>query len=85
MPTCPQCSSERAVKNGHSKAGRQTYIRRDCGKRFVPDAKPVAHPGALRSQVLAALEERMSLRGAQRVFGVHRNTITSWIKKGPPS
>jgi transposase-like protein len=73
------------VKNGHSKGGKQTYLCRACGKRFVPEAKPLAHPDSLRAQVLAALEERMSLRGAQRVFGVHRNTITSWIKKGPPS
>lgn len=85
MPTCPHCSSEHVVKNGKSKAGKQTYLCRDCGKRFVPDAKALSHPEALRSQVLSALEERMSLRGAQRVFHVHRNTITKWIKRGLPS
>lgn len=73
------------VKNGRSKAGKQTYLCRGCGKRFVPDAKALAHPEPVRAQMLAALGERMSPRGAQRVFGVHRNTITSWIKKGPPS
>ncbi len=85
MSTCLHCGSENVVKNGKSKAGKQTYLCRGCGKRFVPEAKALAHPEALRTQVLAALEERMSLRGAQRVFGVHRNTIANWMKKGPPS
>ncbi len=65
MSTCPHCSSENVVKNGKSKGGKQTYLCRACGKRFVPEAKPLAHPDSLRAQVLGALEERMSLRGAR--------------------
>ncbi|MBA3439545.1 MAG: hypothetical protein H0T92_06725 [Pyrinomonadaceae bacterium] len=32
--------------------------------------------------MLRAYEERSSLRGLSRTFGVSRNTVTSWIKKG---
>ena len=76
MPTCPACESVETVKNGKAKNGTQTYVCKQCGRRFHPDAKPVAHSEATRVQILAATEERMSLRGVQRVFGVHRNTVT---------
>ena len=84
MPQCPACQSEQSVKNGKAKNGTQTYLCKDCGRRFHPDALPVAHSEATRQQILDAVEERMSLRGVQRVFGVHRNTVTRWIKKGLP-
>jgi transposase-like protein len=31
--------------------------------------------------ILRAYEERSSLRGLSRTFGVSRNTVTSWLKK----
>ena len=34
-----------------------------------------------REEILRAYEERSSLRGLQRTFGVSRNTVTTWIKK----
>jgi transposase-like protein len=30
---------------------------------------------------LRAYQERSSLRGLSRTFGVSRNTVTSWLKK----
>ena len=84
MPECPACQSRQAVKNGKAKNGTQTYLCKVCGRRLHPDAKPVAHSEATQKQILAAVQERMSLRGVQRVFGVHRNTVIRWIKKGPP-
>ena len=44
----------------------------------------MAHSEATKEQILQAVHERMSLRGVQRVFGVHRNTVIRWIKRGPP-
>ena len=38
-----------------------------------------------REEILRAYEERSSLRGLSRTFGVSRNTVTSWIKKSSPS
>jgi hypothetical protein len=35
----------------------------------------------VRDQVLSAYLERPSIRGLERVFGINRLTITSWIKK----
>jgi len=70
------------VKNGKAKNGTQTYICKVCGRRFHPAARPIAHSEATRKQILDAVHERMSLRGVQRVFGVHRNTVPAVDKKG---
>ena len=40
-----------------------------------------AYPEEQREEILRAHEERSSLRGLQRTFGVSRNTVTTWIKK----
>jgi transposase-like protein len=34
-----------------------------------------------REEILRAYEERSSLRGINRTFGVARNTVSEWIKK----
>lgn len=36
---------------------------------------------AQKEQILAAYNERSSMRGIQRTFGVSRNTLASWLKK----
>ncbi len=37
-----------------------------------------------KAEVLRAIEtERLSLRAAQRVFGVARGTISKWLQKKP--
>ena len=69
------------MKNGKARNGTQTYLCKACGRRFHPDAVPVAHSEEMRQQILSAVHERMSLRGVERVFGVHRNTVIRWIKK----
>ena len=71
------------VKNGKDKVGEQTYVCRGCGRRFRPGALPVAHSEDVRQQVFAALHERSSIRGVQRQFGIHRNTVIRWLKKKP--
>ena len=83
MPECPSCQGRQVVKNGKAKNGPQTYVCRTCGRRFHPDANLVAHSEAARTQIFDALHERVGLRGVQRVFGVHRNTVISWSRKKP--
>jgi transposase-like protein len=34
-----------------------------------------------REQILRAYEERSSLRGLTRTFGVSRNTVSTWLKE----
>jgi transposase-like protein len=36
-----------------------------------------------RAEILRAYEERSSLRGLSRTFGVSRTTVAAWLKKKP--
>lgn len=54
---------------------------RICGRQFLLNDHPRGYAVAFREQVLAALKERMSLRGAQRVFQVTRQTIAKWLRQ----
>ena len=82
MPECLACHSGKTVKNGKAKNGTQTYLCKACGRRFHPDAQPVAHSEVTQQKVLAALHERVSVLDIQRLRGVHRLTITRQTKKG---
>jgi transposase-like protein len=78
---CHHCQSERLVRNGLAPDGRQRYLCRDCGQRSREQPRTNAYSESEREQILRAYDERSSLRGLSRTFGVSRNTVTGWIKK----
>jgi len=78
---CQYCQSERLVCNGLAPDGRQRYLCHDCGQRSREQPRTLAYSEEDREQILRAYDERSSLRGLSRTFGVSRNTVTSWIKK----
>jgi len=78
---CQHCQSERLVRNGLAPDGRQRYLCRDCHQRSREQPRSNAYTEQEREQILRAYDERSSLRGLSRTFGVSRNTVTSWIKK----
>ena len=78
--TCRACGSPNIVKNGHNASGSQQYRCKDCGKRGVLEPKR-GYTEEQKEQVLAAYNERSSMRGIQRTFGVSRPTLASWLKK----
>ena len=78
---CQRCQSERLVRNGLAPDGRQRYLCRDCGQRSRENPRTNAYSEEERDQILRAYDERSSLRGLSRTFGVSRNTVTTWIKK----
>ena len=41
----------------------------------------VRHSATTRQQVLRAAQERVSLRGIERIFGVSRQTVARWIRQ----
>jgi transposase-like protein len=78
------CGSERLVKAGLSVGGKQRYLCRGCGKRSSQDPNPRGVSAEKEAQILAALNERMSLRGVARTFGISRNTIAALLQKKTP-
>jgi transposase-like protein len=77
MHTCPHCQSEHVVKNGMQPNLKQSLLCRTCGKRFVEDALEIQYSDAFKALVFKALEERVSLRGIQRLFAVRRQTVAA--------
>jgi transposase-like protein len=79
--SCPRCSATHIVKNGHTPKGKQNYRCQVCSRQCVADPASRAHSPTLRQCVLAAGNSRMSLRSAERVFKVSRQTIASWLEE----
>jgi transposase-like protein len=78
---CPYCGSEDMVQNGHAPNGKQKYLCKACKRQSRENPTPNAYSEKERELILKAYEERSSLRGLKRTFGVERNTVAKWIKK----
>jgi len=82
---CPHCESDALVRNGRAPNGKQKYLCRSCQRQSREDPTPHAYSATRREEILRAYEERSSLRGLERTFGVSRQTLVTWIKKKPLS
>lgn len=80
---CPYCASERLVRYGTTPNGKRRYRCRACGRQHRERPGSNAYSDAERETILRAYQERSSLRGLSRTFGVSRNTVTAWLKKKP--
>ncbi|MEO1667189.1 MAG: IS1 family transposase [Chloroflexota bacterium] len=76
--TCDRCDSPNIIRNGKNKCGNQQYHCKDCGTYRVLKPKQ-SYSDRFREQVLRAARERVSLRGLERIFGLHRQTVLHWI------
>jgi transposase-like protein len=76
---CRVCKSTKIVKNGTNRCGNPQYHCKDCGTYRI--LQPKTHYSEAEKQtILQASQERSSLRGIQRVFGVARQIVAQWIK-----
>lgn len=81
---CIHCQSENLVRNGMTNNGKQRYRCHDCGKMSRDNPQPKGYTEAEREQILRAYQERSSLRGLTRTFGVARNTVSRWLREKKP-
>jgi transposase-like protein len=79
--TCRHCGSENIVRNGMTSNAKQRFLCKDCGKRSRQNPQPNGYTEEEREEILRAYQERSSLRGLARTFGVSRNTVSGWLKK----
>lgn len=79
--TCYHCGSEKLVKNGMTRNGKQRYWCHDCKRSSRDEPQTIGYTEAEREEILRAYEERSSMRGLTRTFGVARNTVSVWLKK----
>lgn len=82
---CSGCNSQDIVRNGLARNGKQRYLCKDCGRRSCDNAQPKGYSAERREEILRAYQERSSLRGLTRTFGVSRTTVIGWLKKKPMS
>src|SRR2546421_3603426 len=64
----------------HPMENRGTIVRIDSAQSRE-NPTPYVYPEEQRELILRAYQERSSLRGLTRTFGVSRNTVTGWLKK----
>jgi transposase-like protein len=87
--SCPRCGSTEVIRHGKDRQGVQRYRCRSCTYTFRADPKPNGYTEEEKDTILAAYEERASLRGLTRIFGVSRTTVSAWLKERaetlPPS
>ena len=76
---CPPCAGERLQKNGHTNHGAQRAKCVDCQRTFTLLPKGPRYSPEFKDQVLAAYQDRMSLRGIKRTFGVCYETVMAWL------
>ncbi len=78
---CRHCHSENIVRNGKTANDKQRYLCNDCGRMSRDNPQHNGYAPEEREQILRAYQERSSLRGLTRTFGVSRNTVSSWLKE----
>jgi transposase-like protein len=78
---CYHCGSDKLARNGLTQNGKQRYLCANCRRRSRHDPQPNGYTEQERERILRAYQERSSLRGLSRTFGVSRQTVTSWLKK----
>ena len=76
---CRHCGSERLRKNGHANNGAQRARCLECGRTFHLEPKGPRYDQKFKTQVLAAYQDRMSIRGITRTFGVCYQTVMAWV------
>jgi insertion element IS1 protein InsB len=76
---CPNCESERIVKNGSIHNGKAKYWCKACGRQFVADLHPYRISAEKREMVDRLLLERISLAGIARVVGVSKRWVQYYV------
>jgi transposase-like protein len=77
---CPQCGSPDIVKNGRDKKGKQKFHCPTC-RAYGPLEPTGLYSENRQEEILRAYQERASMRGIGRVFGVARQTLAGWLKE----
>jgi transposase-like protein len=78
---CPHCGSEDLIRNGHASNGKQKYRCKACKRQSRENPALNGYTEERREEIIKSYQERSSLRGLTRTFGVARNTVSDWLKK----
>lgn len=79
MPRCPECGSERVVKNGRIHNGKQNHRCRSCGRQFVENPQQKRISEETKVLIDKLLLERMPLAGIARVCDVSERWLQTYV------
>ena len=77
---CYHCGSENVKKNGKAPNGKQRYYCKECNRASLENPD-YGYSKERKEEILKAYQERSSMRGVARTFGISRNTLDAWLKK----
>jgi transposase-like protein len=78
---CLDCDSPHVIRYGFAPHGVQRFRCRACARVFIVPADRRGYTAQFKEQVLAAYQERSSMRAISRTFGISRNTLVAWLKE----
>ena len=78
--SCRKCQSEELVKNGTNASGSSQYHRKACGAYGVLERKERMMEEK-KGLIINVYQERSSMRGIERTFGVSRTNIECLVKR----
>jgi transposase-like protein len=82
---CQYCKSDKLSRNGHAPNGKQRYFCHECKRYSRENPSSRGYSEERKEEILRAYQERSSLRGLERTFGVSRYTVAKWLKKSGPT
>lgn len=77
--TCPRCTSEQTVKNGHIHNGKQNHRCKSCGRQFVQDPQNKVINHATKELIDRLLLEKLPLTGIARVAEVSEPWLQGYV------
>jgi transposase-like protein len=78
---CQYCGSKELVRNGYAPNEKQRYRCKTCKRQIRENPAPNGYTEERREEIIRSYQERSSMRGLTRTFGVSRNTVKVWLKK----
>ena len=81
IKTCPCCGSQNIIKNGKDYKGSQKYHCKNCDSYGTLDPKPKGYSDEFKKMVIRAYYERVSIQGIRRIFGIHHDTLYTWLRE----
>lgn len=78
---CPHCNSNDLVKNGKTGNGTQRWRCNKCKKSFRLRYRYNARKQGMKEKIIELTLNSSGVRDIERVLHVHRDTVTSTLKK----
>ena len=75
---CPHCNSADICKNGHDYKGAQKYHCHQCKRYGRLTAR--GYREQEKALIMRTYQERVSMRGVERIFGTPRQTLARWLR-----